>query len=704
MNYKIEDLKLFIEKDSNEIIAVKDNKPLVKRDWIEFECEVCKAKVTMKYFSLRDKHFQSVCKSCWKRREPQPVDDVILANKDNMTATEIGKLVGLSGAMISEIINRYEAGECFKVKKTPEEIEQLKANLEIFEPSLDMITNKWEVIDGVLYIGKRRVKLQERITLKCHRCGGNFKLTCKQYLIKKYEKDVCTKCRLSESHMGFKHSEESIAKMKKTVREDGRYIDEWEDRVCPECQKQFTVRLARWQKRQKYCSEECRLKAFSKAGSQQGHHGSLGPAAISHPSKPERLFEEYLQDNSLQYKKQVSHFGKSFDFELSDGSLVEVDGDYWHKNKEIDITRVRQAKKVVNDKVKEKECREKNKTLYRVWESDVLNGKIELVQANREFEWDEKFLTKEFLLSLSTEELEGIVEIVFQWTRNYFPEFSVQYKTGTLEKEVKSIQGAGSKARKRYWSSPHSSLVGGNQFLKNRFLSYWNGTKGSGPSVYDGFYNDDVLRKIIKYRVGLNRKRETFDISMKNILRGFISGNYAISWFSPSVAYEILNRFCPGAKKVYDPCCGFGARLLGAYANGAEYYFGVDYNPETVRENLNLLQELGIKGEIVFGKGEEVNPNSKFDIAITCPPYFNSEKYSSKMPDYKNIEKEFLVPLINNMLNNSDISIIIVDSVLKYLIYDNFKVGDCITLHNKKSHFGNYKNSEYILKINSPLV
>jgi SAM-dependent methyltransferase/predicted transcriptional regulator len=692
---KLEDIEVY-KNERQEIFGVVEFKRLVKRDKVTFICKRCNKKSIYNYPSIREKYFQPICKFCWNIREPQEVDRVILAKKESLSLSKIGELVGLSKTSVMNILDKYEKNECYKFKMNDEEIKEYVASLPLYKKTIyDLSSNDYSIKDNKLYIKKRKIPRNEKIMFKCERCNTEYTIRVGHFIDKKYTNHICPSCRMSISHSGFKHSESSIEKMKRSVRERGVYIDKWEDRECPECKNKFSVRVARCQKKQKYCSEDCRVKAFSKIGSKQGKYGKLGPASVQYPSKPEMLFANYLDSKNISYEQHYSLFNKSFDFKLSDDSLIEVDGDYWHKNDGVEITRIKQIKKVVVDKEKEIKCTRAGYQLYRIWESKIINGDFEYKISNRNFEWDEIFIRKEWLLSLDKKKLEKIVPLLVRWTRAYFPKFTVKYKESNLEQELSSVRGDQSRNRDTFWEHPHTSLIGGNNFLKNRFISYWKGKKGSKESIYDAWGNEAILEKIIRYRVGLNAKRETFDISAKNILRGFISGNYAISWFSPSLACEIYKRI-GDIESVYDPCCGFGARALGLKACGGKYYYGIDYNEETVKENKKLLEEIKLEGEILCDKAEDHKPNMRFDLAFTCPPYFNSEKYSKDMIPYKDVSSEFLYPTIENMLDVAKKVVLVVNRELKEII-DSEYPNTSIVLKNKKSHFKNYKNEEYIL-------
>lgn len=563
-----------------------------------------------------------------------------------------------------------------------------------------LIDEYWQRIDRkvkTVIINSKPLTKRDKVKYKCIRCGKDVEVYTDKFVKRNGEK-YCRECAITVNHERNPNwltvSKEERQKI--SNRNSGEKIREKQRKICPVCGNKFEVRLTSKEKNKIYCSRECSIKNWSLVGAKNKEYGKLGPANVSYPSIPEKLFEEWLIKNKYNYSKQVNLFGKTFDFKLSD-CLIEVDGNYWHKSKECKINRVKQLKKIVYDKEKELECNNKGIPLYRIWESQIKDGDFSLEKSNRSFEWTEKILDREWLLTLEKSDLITVSNLLLKWVRLYFPDFYIKYDEKNILGVLSEVRGDKSKPRNKYWDNPHTSLIGGNNFLKNRFLSYWMGKKGNRKSIYNAYYDDEILKKVINYRVGINKKRETFDISMKNIIRGFISGGYAISWFSPSLAYEIYKKIYPNAKSLFDPCSGFGARALGFKALGGEYYIGVEYNELTAIENNKLLKELELNGKVYNNRAEKFTPIEKFDLAFTCPPYFNKEKYSKDMIKYNDIKQDFLIPMINTMISKANKAAILVDYNLSKMIEEEYPIIDKITISNRKSHFGNYKNSEYLI-------
>jgi hypothetical protein len=216
----------------------------------------------------------------------------------------------------------------------------------------------------------------------------------------------------------------------------------------------------------------------------------------------------------------------------------------------------------------------------------------------------------------------------------------------------------------------------GSAFLKGTFRSFWDVDRGPSKNFWDDGRFDSVLR----YRLGLNTSkpyvyvlsdgsvvscRETFDINIKNIRFGFIVQRNSVSWFKPAAAYDIYKHFLENnaSPVVWDPSCGFGARLLGfaaAYPYGT--YIGTDPAEQTFRDLSILREEIAkvnhrLAVELLM-QGSEVGlasiGNNCVDFVFTSPPYFDKEKYfdepSQCWNKFNNIDswvKNYLIPTFN---------------------------------------------------------
>lgn len=119
-------------------------------------------------------------------------------------------------------------------------------------------------------------------------------------------------------------------------------------------------------------------------------------------------------------------------------------------------------------------------------------------------------------------------------------------------------------------------------------------------------------------------------ISIREILRGFkISGIYiGNSFHSPLWIKGFIEEY--GVSSIYDPCGGWGHRLIGVQCakNKSKYIYN-DINTVSVANIRQMINELEFENCSVYNfPAEEFTPNEDYECVFTCPPYWNTEKYS----------------------------------------------------------------------------
>ena len=145
------------------------------------------------------------------------------------------------------------------------------------------------------------------------------------------------------------------------------------------------------------------------------------------------------------------------------------------------------------------------------------------------------------------------------------------------------------------------------------------------------------------------------------VQRGY-NGVAYVNEFPPFVARQIYQKYASGKKNisVLDPCCGWGGRMIGCASIPNTTYVGC----EPCTETYEGLVKLGVWLKtlqptfnfVIYQKPfEDFMTDEKFDIALTSPPYYNTEKYSDEETNslnrYKTYEEwveGFYEPLILN--------------------------------------------------------
>lgn len=127
-----------------------------------------------------------------------------------------------------------------------------------------------------------------------------------------------------------------------------------------------------------------------------------------------------------------------------------------------------------------------------------------------------------------------------------------------------------------------------------------------------------------KYLGKLPDELTSLEILRGMSIAGFVKG-YSV--FNNTAMDMVLQQYRP--KYVYDPCAGWGERMLTC----AQYdigYLGVDINPHAVAGHDKLRKAYHLIGQATVKDDASVYDmsTSRHDAVITCPPYWKKEIYS----------------------------------------------------------------------------
>lgn len=181
----------------------------------------------------------------------------------------------------------------------------------------------------------------------------------------------------------------------------------------------------------------------------------------------------------------------------------------------------------------------------------------------------------------------------------------------------------------------------------NRYFATWKNL----PSAVESWCDKKMIRKAVLFQL-----RHGDPVHPHRVLRALTLQLRTPTVFRPIVAKFVYDNFCPKNGLVWDPCAGYGGRLLGALVAGVRY-LGTDVDPETVRGNLALAQSFNATKDIanvILSPAENFKP-PEVDLVFTSPPYFDRERYSDEenqsWMNYKNVESwidGFLRPMARN--------------------------------------------------------
>jgi DNA modification methylase len=118
-------------------------------------------------------------------------------------------------------------------------------------------------------------------------------------------------------------------------------------------------------------------------------------------------------------------------------------------------------------------------------------------------------------------------------------------------------------------------------------------------------------------------------------------GGDTASIFDPVLCELMYKWFCPENGTIIDPFAGGSVR--GVVANSLGYkYTGIELRREQIDSNIvqakNILEKDNIPKWICGDSEKELsNIKEKFDFILSCPPYFDLEKYSDDENDLSNM-------------------------------------------------------------------
>jgi DNA modification methylase len=119
------------------------------------------------------------------------------------------------------------------------------------------------------------------------------------------------------------------------------------------------------------------------------------------------------------------------------------------------------------------------------------------------------------------------------------------------------------------------------------------------------------------------------DIQIRKVSGGAIK-ELKMSEFHAGIAESVVRYWSLPGAKVVDPFAGRVTRAVVTNRLGREYH-GYEITPNTYKRALAHFDKLGISPNLYLSDGTKLNhtPDGFSDLILTCPPYYNIEKYES---------------------------------------------------------------------------
>lgn len=145
----------------------------------------------------------------------------------------------------------------------------------------------------------------------------------------------------------------------------------------------------------------------------------------------------------------------------------------------------------------------------------------------------------------------------------------------------------------------------------------------------------------------------------------------------------LLNEFTQEGDMYYDPCCGWGMRMLCAAEKGL-HYVGNDINYDLLVKLKEMKEDIQdiipFKANLIYEGSQVFQPSlvNRVDFVFTSPPYFDLEVYSGseelENTSYDNWLNEFIKPMLENCyqyIKNNKYVAINIKNGKKNMLYDD---------------------------------
>lgn len=250
-----------------------------------------------------------------------------------------------------------------------------------------------------------------------------------------------------------------------------------------------------------------------------------------------------------------------------------------------------------------------------------------------------------------------------------------------------------------------SQFKPGMKLCQHFFPNFWNIKSGKGVSFSDCWKDYDLMDDVLQWgKTGMSQLWLSW-IRRAVFMRAGLPNS---SFYRPHFSRQIILNTNIEEGLLFDPCAGWGGRMLGTVSTGW-HYIACEPNVETYNNLRTLIDFLGIDSNVTLHNipAEEFDYKSlegKVDIVLTSPPYFNLEVYTDstnqsyhKHNTYETWVNNWLEPLITNcvsMLKDNGLS------CWNAMNFNSCKMAtDVIDIHNKLNY-----NIKYTLGFQSPIA
>lgn len=272
-------------------------------------------------------------------------------------------------------------------------------------------------------------------------------------------------------------------------------------------------------------------------------------------------------------------------------------------------------------------------------------------------------------------------------------EFDTKYHDGTIDVNIVNEirNNFYNEDKKKASTQLHKMLTGSS--LTNSIYSYYFERIANDTLLYskkwtinEFLLSDELIYAFYKKTLD-NKKVYNSDNIVKNFKTvtrlGPSGATGKPTQFPIKTMRQLLDEFTNEGDLYYDPCMGWGMRMMCAAEKGL-HYVGNDVNYDLMLKLKELKEDIQtikpFKANLIYKGSEIFEPSlvGKADFIFTSPPYFDLEQYNGadnlKEQNYNQWLECFMKPMLENCfkyVKNNKYVLINIKNTSKYNMYDD---------------------------------
>lgn len=233
-----------------------------------------------------------------------------------------------------------------------------------------------------------------------------------------------------------------------------------------------------------------------------------------------------------------------------------------------------------------------------------------------------------------------------------------------------------------------SQFKPGMKLCQHFCTNFWDIENTAGQSFAKAWQDPVIMQRVLDWgRQGMSQ------LWLSWIRRAvFMNAGLAnSSFYRPHFSKQLIQMHGAPQGTLYDPCAGWGGRMLGTAAAGWQYQ-ACEPNTQTHANLDKMIEFLGIGHQVTVrhqtAETFDVGTVGPVDIVLTSPPYFNLEIYTrardqsyNQHMTYADWRDHWYQPLIQHCLDNLRLDGISAWNVMNF--GRNDLVGDMIAVHQR---------------------